>query len=142
VIDQIRKDIEARLEQLLAEIDKLQHALGALDPRKARRGAGSNGASAAKAKVPKTARTKETAGKTTVARTHVRPVSPRAASGRTARGATKAKVLSALSPDGGMTAGEIAKAAGLGRGTVSTTLSKLAKSGEVVKANRGYRLPG
>jgi biotin operon repressor len=40
-----------------------------------------------------------------------------------------------------MTAGEVASATGLGRGTVSTTLSKLAKSGVVVKADRGYRLP-
>jgi uncharacterized membrane protein len=35
----------------------------------------------------------------------------------------------------------LAKATGLGRATVSTTLSKLAKSGEVTKAKRGYRLP-
>jgi hypothetical protein len=27
------------------------------------------------------------------------------------------------------------------RGTASTTLNKLAKTGEVVKAERGYRLP-
>lgn len=40
-----------------------------------------------------------------------------------------------------MTAGEVAAATGLGRGTVSTTLSKLAKSGEVQKAQRGYQLP-
>jgi DNA-binding IclR family transcriptional regulator len=41
-----------------------------------------------------------------------------------------------------MTAGEIAAATGLGRGTVSTTLSKLAKSGELTKAARGYQLAG
>ncbi|MDQ6803939.1 MAG: winged helix-turn-helix domain-containing protein [Actinomycetota bacterium] len=40
-----------------------------------------------------------------------------------------------------MTAGEVASVTGLGRGTVSTTLSKLAKSGVVVKADRGYKLP-
>ena len=40
-----------------------------------------------------------------------------------------------------MTAGEVAKATGLARQTVSTTLSKLSKTGEVVKATRGYRLP-
>jgi DNA-binding transcriptional regulator GbsR (MarR family) len=40
-----------------------------------------------------------------------------------------------------MTAGEVAKATGLARPTVSTTLSKLAKSGEAVKAARGYGLP-
>jgi DNA-binding IclR family transcriptional regulator len=40
-----------------------------------------------------------------------------------------------------LTAGEVAKATGLARPTVSTTLSKLSKTGEVVKADRGYRLP-
>jgi DNA-binding IclR family transcriptional regulator len=50
-------------------------------------------------------------------------------------------VLAALADGKAMTAGEVAAATGLGRGTVSTTLSKLAKSGEVVKAERGYRLP-
>jgi DNA-binding transcriptional ArsR family regulator len=39
-----------------------------------------------------------------------------------------------------MTAGEIAAATGLGRATVSTTLSKLATSGEIAKAARGYQL--
>jgi hypothetical protein len=34
----------------------------------------------------------------------------------------------------------VATATGLGRATVSTTLSKLAKSGEVAKAQRGYQL--
>jgi DNA-binding IclR family transcriptional regulator len=40
-----------------------------------------------------------------------------------------------------MTAGEVAKVTGLPRPSVSTLLSRLAKSGEVVKAERGYRLP-
>jgi hypothetical protein len=39
-----------------------------------------------------------------------------------------------------MTAGEVAAPTGP-RGTVSTTLSKLAKSGEVLKAECGYQLP-
>ena len=39
-----------------------------------------------------------------------------------------------------MTAGEIAEATGLGRATISTTLSRLAKSGEVNKADRGYEV--
>jgi len=38
-----------------------------------------------------------------------------------------------------MTAGEVAAATGLARPTVSTTLSNLAKRGEVLKADRGYR---
>ena len=50
-------------------------------------------------------------------------------------------MLAALSSDGALTAGEVAKATGVARPTVSTTLSKLSKTGEVVKADRGYRLP-
>jgi DNA-binding transcriptional ArsR family regulator len=58
----------------------------------------------------------------------------------TPRGQTRARILEALK-DGPKTAGEIAAATGVARGTASTTLSKLAKTGEVVKAERGYRLP-
>ena len=57
-------------------------------------------------------------------------------------GATKTAVLQALSGGDALTAGQVATATGLGRGTVSTTLSKLAKSGEVIKAARGYQLAG
>jgi DNA-binding IclR family transcriptional regulator len=49
-------------------------------------------------------------------------------------------VLAALAGGEAMTAGEVAAKAGLARATVSTTLSKLAKTGEVQKAERGYRL--
>jgi DNA-binding MarR family transcriptional regulator len=63
-----------------------------------------------------------------------------ASNGRTAPGATKASVLAALAGSDAMTAGQVATKAGLARGTVSTTLSKLAKTGEVQKAERGYRL--
>ena len=50
-------------------------------------------------------------------------------------------MLEALSDGKAMTAGEVAAATGLGRATVSTTLSKLAKSGEAKKAERGYQRP-
>lgn len=59
---------------------------------------------------------------------------------RQARWQNKAKVLEALK-DGPMTASEIANATGIASGTVSTLLTELSKSGEVVKAGRGYRLP-
>jgi len=49
-------------------------------------------------------------------------------------------VLASLANGNAMTAGEVATATGLGRASVSTTLSKLAKSGEVAKAQRGYQL--
>lgn len=59
---------------------------------------------------------------------------------RAPRGQNKAKVLEALK-GGPMTASEIAKATGIGSGTVSTLLTKMAKSGELAKAERGYKLP-
>ena len=40
-----------------------------------------------------------------------------------------------------MTASEISETTGIATGTVSTLLTKLAKTGEVTKAERGYRLP-
>ncbi len=49
-------------------------------------------------------------------------------------------MLAALAGGEAMTAGQVAAKTGLARGTVSTTLSKLAKSGEVQKADRGYRI--
>jgi len=116
LIDRIRHDIQQRLDQLLAEADKLRLALAALDPREP----------------PAAART---------ARPATRTRSPRSASrrARTAQGATKAAILGALADGSAKTAGDVAAPTGLARGTVSTTLSRLANSGEVVKADRGYR---
>jgi DNA-binding transcriptional ArsR family regulator len=64
------------------------------------------------------------------------PASPQ----RTANGATTTAVLAALTGGEAMTASEVATKAGLARPTVSTTLSRLAKSGAVHKAERGYRI--
>jgi DNA-binding transcriptional ArsR family regulator len=139
VIDRIRHDIQQRLDQLLAEAEKLRHALAALDPRER------------PAPEAKRAKTKPLAKRPARQATAAKPTPARASAGsksngavapaRTAPGETKAKVLAALSADVPMTAGEVAKATGLARPTVSTTLSKLAKSGEAVKAARGYGLP-
>ena len=57
---------------------------------------------------------------------------PRRAAASAPRGQTRAKVLDALK-DGPTTAGEIAATTGIGRGSASTTLTKLAKSGDVAK---------
>jgi DNA-binding transcriptional ArsR family regulator len=81
-----------------------------------------------KATASRTARSRQTAPTTS------------ATARRTAPGATRASVLAALAGGEAMTAGQVATAAGLARPTVSTTLSKLAKNGEVQKAERGYRL--
>ena len=64
---------------------------------------------------------------------------PASVPARAPRGQNKAKVLDALKA-GPMTASEIAKVTGIGTGTVSTMLTKMAKSGELAKAERGYQL--
>ena len=58
------------------------------------------------------------------------------------RGQNQAKILAALEGSQPMTASEIAGLTGISAGTVSTTLTKMAKNGELTKAERGYRLPG
>lgn len=138
MIDRIRQEIQDRLEQLLSEAEKLRDALAALDPREQKPSSSRTQSSSARRSTRSTRRTSRPATSTAA---RPRRASSSGSNSRTAPGATKNSVLSALEKGGAMTAGEVASATGLGRGTVSTTLSKLAKSGVVVKADRGYRLP-
>ena len=62
------------------------------------------------------------------------------ANARAPRGENKKKILASLK-GGPKTASEIATETGINAGTISASLSKLAKAGEVVKADRGYALP-
>ena len=64
----------------------------------------------------------------------------RSTTARAPRGENKKKILAALS-GGPKTASEIANETGVRASTISASLSKLAKAGEVVKADRGYALP-
>jgi DNA-binding transcriptional ArsR family regulator len=137
LIDRIRHDIQQRLDQLLAEADKLRRALAALDPRERSAPKPTTTSSQPAAKTPVAPKPPSTRTRTRTAGT----TNGAGVSLRTAPGETKAKVLAALSSGGALTAGEVAKATGLARPTVSTTLSRLSKSGEIVKADRGYRLP-
>ena len=73
-------------------------------------------------------------------RAATRPVAAKRAT--TPRGQNQAKILEALKGSEPMTASEIARLTGITAGTVSTTLTKMAKTGELTKAERGYRLPG
>jgi DNA-binding transcriptional ArsR family regulator len=145
MIDQIRSDIQQRLNQLLAEADKLRRALAALGGG----GGSSDGDGAAAAPsapastpAPRARRaSRRTRSSSTATRTRSTASTASTGSrGRAASGATRSAVLEALSGGKAMTAGEVAAATGLGRASVSTTLSKLAKSGEVNKADRGYQL--
>jgi DNA-binding transcriptional ArsR family regulator len=118
LIDTLRKQIQERLDELLAEANKFRRALSALGPQ--------DGSSPPSPKASARPR---------VGSTPQRPTRGR----RTAPGATKARVLEALTDSNAMTAGDVASATGLPPATVSTTLSRLAKSGEVLRAERGYR---
>jgi DNA-binding transcriptional ArsR family regulator len=155
VIDRLREQIQQRLEQLGGEADRLRKALAALDPRSSSAPAPTAATRTAPARkraqatAPKTAapatKTAAPATKTAAPATKSAPTqrtsqSTAATGRRTAPGATKASVLAALAGGEAMTAGEVAGKTGLARATVSTTLSNLAKSGQVQKAQRGYRV--
>ena len=134
MIDAVRQQIQERLEQIAGEVDRLRKALAALDPRTS---------SAPARKRPARQRTqapRPTTGATKRASTRRTSASASRSNGRAAPGATRAAVLAALAGGEAMTATEVATKAGIARPTVSTTLSRLAKSGEVEKAERGYRL--
>jgi DNA-binding transcriptional ArsR family regulator len=147
IVEQIKArigHIEEQLKQhrdLSNELERLRDALGRLEGGVAARVRG--GRTPAKAS---SSRTTAAAKRSPAARKSA-PAKRSGAAGRPGRGAasaprgqTRARILEALK-DGPKTAGEIAAATGIGRGTASTTLTKLAKSGDVVKAERGYRLP-
>ncbi|MGO9902348.1 MAG: helix-turn-helix transcriptional regulator [Solirubrobacteraceae bacterium] len=153
MIEQIRRDIQALIDELLKEVDRLRRALAALtsrgsEPDDADRTApvassASAGESAAKSPRANAGRTPRTRKATVPPRPAApTPAGPAAAPARsrTAPGATRAAVLAALKDGSAMTASDIAAATGLGRATVSTTLSKLASSGQIAKAARGYQL--
>ncbi len=135
MIDRIRHDIQQRLEQVTAEAERLRHALSALDTRSHATPAPPTATRRTAAKRPG-----RSSGQSS-ARTAARAARADSTATRTAPGQTRQTVLDALSSDHALTAGAVAKATGLGRPTVSTTLSRLAKAGEIVKADRGYRLP-
>jgi CRP-like cAMP-binding protein len=57
---------------------------------------------------------------------------------RTRQADIKGRIVEFLSQHPGSTAGDVAKGLDLNRGSVSTRLTQLAKSGEIKKATRGY----
>jgi CRP-like cAMP-binding protein len=148
------KHIEDRLkehERLASELERLRDALTRLEgAARSRVSAGRRPAvkpAAAPGRVVTGKRAGGQAGERTrpaakpaEGSTRTRAAKRAGAPARAPRGENKAKVLEALK-DGPMTAGEIAKVTGIGAGTVSTMLNKMAKSGELDKAERGYTLP-
>ena len=134
--------IEEQLKQhqnLSDELERLRSALARLEGEvRSRVTAGRRGRQPASA--PKSAAAPKTAAKRKSAAAPGAAGEPKRAAARTPRGQNKAKILEALK-DGPKTASEISKQTDIGTGTVSTTLTKMAKAGEIVKAERGYGLP-
>ena len=133
IVEQVKariKQIEtelARHERLSDELARLRDALGRLE-------------GAARSHVGSRVRGRRAAATPPAPERSAGAPSRTSAPRRAPRGQNKAKVLEALRR-GPMTASEISKATGIATGTASTLLTKLAKSGEVTKAERGYKLP-
>jgi DNA-binding transcriptional ArsR family regulator len=124
-VDDLRGSVERRLGELADVTERLKAALAALTARDTP----PTGAPA-KAPRPSAAERRQAPGSHRNARATKTTVG--------ARGATRRAVLDALADGSALTAGDIATATGLGRGSVSTTLSNLLAAGQVLKADRGY----
>jgi CRP-like cAMP-binding protein len=154
IVEQVKariKQVEGELakhERLSDELERLRDALGRLEGAvraqvRGRSDGGRPAASATRARPGGAARSRGGGSRPTARsarRTHPTGGQRASTPARAPRGQNKAKVLEALKA-GPMTASEIAKATGIPTGTASTLLTKLSKTGEVVKAERGYRLP-
>jgi CRP-like cAMP-binding protein len=119
LLESIRKQIDARMRELRPVVDEaasLEAALAALD--------GAVPVPRARQPIRRTRRR--------------RARQPRA---RARRGQTRELLIEHLRANPGSTAGDVATALGLKRGSVSTRLAQLARSGEVTKAARGYSAP-
>jgi len=137
-VSAIAKQVKARIKQIedqLGQRERLTDELGRL--REALRRL--EGEARSRVSVARRRPTTGPPGGATTARA-AKPAKPASTPARAPRGQNKAKVLEALK-DGPMTASEIAKVTGIATGTVSTLLTKMAKSGELAKADRGYTLP-
>jgi len=136
-VSAIAKQVRARIKQiedqlkrhhnLAEELERLRDALTRLEGE-------------ARSRVSGGRRNRKPTAKPGGSATRTRAAKPASAPARAPRGQNKVKVLDALK-DGPMTASEMVKVTGIGTGTVSTMLTKLAKSGQLVKAERGYKLP-
>jgi predicted Rossmann fold nucleotide-binding protein DprA/Smf involved in DNA uptake len=136
-VSAIAKQVKARIKQIEGQLKQHRDLTDELERL---RGALSRLEGEARSRVSSGRRNRKPTATPAVSATSPRAARPASAPARAPRGQNKAKVLDALK-DGPMTASEIAKATGIGTGTVSTMLTKMAKSGELAKAERGYRLP-
>jgi len=142
LVDRIRKELDARIEQLpplVGEFERLQRAAAALARGGARAvpGLGSRAPAPAAAK-PETEPAGGASSATPAAR---KPPAQRrvTASGRTPapRGQTQAKVLAALRAAPGSTTAAVATATGIAANTAAATISRLVKQGRVRRLDDG-----
>jgi CRP-like cAMP-binding protein len=118
LLDEIRSDIKTRIDELrplVREAETLQRALDAL----------------AEASTP-TPRNSRRSSSTRSRRESTTAPTPRR------RGSVRAVVIDYVRANPGSTAGDVAEALGLNRNSLGTRLTQLAKTGELVKAKRGY----
>jgi predicted Rossmann fold nucleotide-binding protein DprA/Smf involved in DNA uptake len=123
------REVEAQLKDHKALSDELERLKGGLSRLEG--GVRDRVDAKRRRQRPVTQRTTAPAPKDTFPATSTRARAP--------RGENKKKILAALE-GGPKTASEIANETGIKAGTVGASLSKLAKAGEVVKAERGYAL--
>ena len=124
------REVEAQLRDHQALSDELERLKGALSRLEGE----------VRARVDGTSRRQRSVAQRTTAAA-LKDTSPvRSTNARAPRGENKKKILAALK-EGPKTASEIANETGIKAGTVGASLTKLAKAGEVVKADRGYALP-
>jgi CRP-like cAMP-binding protein len=112
-------ELEEQIAPLADEAEQLRTAitrLEAIEPSGARRARAANGGRSATA----------------------RRTGARTSTGRAPRGENRRLILEAIKSEP-KTAGDVAKETGIGRPTVSTTLTKLVSDGAAVKAKRGYK---
>ena len=119
LVDTVRKQINARLDELRPIVEEaagLEAALNALQ--------GMDGAATRRAQ-PRARR---------------RAATSRNGRGRP-RGQSREQLIEYVRAHPGSTAGDVASALGLKRTSVSTRLAQLAKAGALTKAERGYAAP-
>lgn len=132
-IELLRQRIQQRLNDVVEEADRLRRALAALDAARSVDGAESK-RSSGRSRRPG-------AGRAVTQAASARSQKQRGAKrGAATRSSTRERVLAALADGKAMTAGDVAAVSGLKRPTVSTTLSRLVKNGDVVRAERGYQV--
>jgi predicted transcriptional regulator len=116
--------IQQVIDTLEAERDELQERLGWVDKQLAEFRDHHNGT--------------ETTPARSTRRATARRASTRRATARLRKVDTKASILEFLAQHPGSTAGDVAKGLNMNRGSVSTRLTQLARSGDIAKAQRGY----